>query len=801
MNGDAPGGSGPSLGDFSFPLFLRLFRFRFPGVLISQALIDSAVGILVAVEEGDIDNLIDVIVEALANAGFDVAAPIIRQILIDTLSGVEPDDGETDPAEEIEEGIDDANDEVKDIVIEQTDKVIREVERGREELGNIIFREAGRVIGDVLEGIGGLSDRVESIFTGIESRIGDSLGILGDIFNLVSGRLSVAITNIINLPEDIFGTIIDGVSDIVDEHLRYFNNLFDDVFGILRDIFGDQAEALAEPVDEIGKAIKEQTDQQEESSDELVDEVKLINDKSDEGTGASLLESAIKVIEERYRDGEPPEWAEFYKGFDDQMSAACGDDFVMADKTNELLKMGSATPILIGQIMKYLAQFEDDSGIIDSTLQKAYYYLAKAQGVLTISGALAARELYEFAYCVPYEIFEPGDAIAAYQRNLITREQVETDLRMRGYNEARVDVLIETGYQVPDLAALYSMNLRGLPAGENLTDRLQDLGYSPSDAEGLEALKFYIPPPQDLITMAVREVFNPTIVEKFGQDEDFPEDFATYAAEQGISRFWAEKYWQAHWVLPSVQMGYEMLHRGVIDQETLKQLLAAQDVMPGWRQGLIDISYSPYTRVDIRRMHDVGVLDDAEVLRAYKDIGYDDDKAANLTEFTIRLNTDEDELPPELDGLTRASVLAAFKDGIITRTDADSMLTDAGIGQEAREIFLTGIELDVDREERQDDVDLILTEYENGVIGLLSATLELQQLPLTELEREKAEKKLRKLRAKKTKMPSKSELDRLFKAQLIDEDEYEEQLERIGYPDTYIRKFRQLIESGQAADA
>ena len=162
--------------------------------------------------------------------------------------------------------------------------------------------------------------------------------------------------------------------------------------------------------------------------------------------------------------------------------------------------------------------------------------------------------------------------------------------------------------------------------------------------------------------MAVREVFNPVIVEKFGQDEDFPEQFAEYAAQQGISRFWAEKYWEAHWVLPSVQMGYEMLHRRVIDMETLKQLLAAQDIMPGWRDALIDISYKPYTRVDIRRMHDVGVLNDDEVYESYLDLGYSPDKAKNMTEFTIRLNDPDPDDIDSLEGLTRAAIINSFKD-------------------------------------------------------------------------------------------------------------------------------------------
>ena len=114
-------------------------------------------------------------------------------------------------------------------------------------------------------------------------------------------------------------------------------------------------------------------------------------------------------------------------------------------------------------------------------------------------------------------------------------------------------------------------------------------------------------------------------------------------------------------------MAFEMLHRRIIDEPKLRQLMAAQDIIPGWRDELIAISYRPYTRVDIRRMHDVGVLDEDEVYEAYQDIGYNDEKARTLTDFTIALNSDDpDDIEP-LDGLTRSSIIAAYKDGIIDR--------------------------------------------------------------------------------------------------------------------------------------
>jgi len=796
-------------GDLNIGVFRGFWtQFLIPTFILSnyyptleQLIVQSLIDLPELAKDDSVANNARRLYDWLIDHDADVEYNTILGIMTLAVEKYEQAQQEGEPVDNVEEIIDDSNTDILTTVQDVLGEIERNILGGQDEMADLITRTVANVIQDILIGQDELAVRTEQIYSDIVADTNEFVGLIGEILRIVSGRVDISIVNNILLPSDIFEIIIGGIGDIIDEHLAYFSFLWDEVADLLRLIFQDQLDALDEPIKDIATAIRDQTDQQEETGDELLDEVRLINDDTEEGSGSSLFESAVRISRILARDGYQPDWEDLYKGFDLDDIRACvplKKDDADAEGLNDLSVIPD--PVITSLIDYYLDATQSGDAA-DFLIRKALYYLAKFQGIFAISGALAQRELYEFARCSPYEIFEPGDAIAAYQRNEISREQAKNDLQMRGYNDTRAEILLNIGYQVPDLAALYSMNLRGLAAGENLNDRLRDLGYSPADAEALEALKFYLPPPQDLITMAVREVFNPEIVEKFGQDEDFPEDFAEYAEQQGISRFWAEKYWQAHWVLPSVQMGYEMLHRGVIDEETLKQLLAAQDVMPGWRDGLIAISYAPYTRVDIRRMHDVGVLDDHEVYKAYKDIGYDDSKARNLTEFTIRLNADDDELPPELDGLTRASVLAAFKDGIISRVDADAMLEDAGIGQEARDIFLTGIELDVDREERKDAVDLVLTEYENGVTGLLGAIADLARLNLTPLEQEKAEKKLRRIRAKKTKMPSKSELDRLFKAQLIDDEEYEEQLERIGYPDTYIRKFRQLIESGQTANA
>jgi hypothetical protein len=705
-----------------------------------------------------------------------------------------------DTTDDIREYIDDGIDIIGDIVDTATNTIVQTVLDVITQTDATTRSVGQTIVRDILEGSSSVSDVIDGTLNTIIADIDESRGVLGDILDILRGGIDIEITNEIIIPDDVFRVIVEGIDDILDGQRDFLGGILDVVLDTVKTLFTDIIEKEEPELIDIAVAIREQTATEETADDEMLAEVRQINDDSIEGTGASLLESIVEAAQVMARDGGEPDWGDLYKDFDEFDPDVCGAKPITADDVPGYWDFATIDNDAIKSLIKWFSNPAKLSNPLDSGLESIWYTLGKAQGGLAITGALAQRELYEFSRCVAWEIFEPGDAVTAYQRNLISRSQLQTDLKMRGYNETRADILTEIGYQVPDAASLYAMNLRGLSAGENLTDRFQDLGYNPKDAEALADLKFYIPPPQDLITMAVRDVFNPEVVAEFEQDEDFPEDFEYWAAQQGISSDWAHKYWQAHWVLPSIQMAFEMLHRRIIDEPKLRQLMAAQDIIPGWRDELIAISYRPYTRVDIRRMHDVGVLNEAEVYEAYQDIGYNDEKARTLTDFTIALNSDDpDDIEP-LDGLTRSSIIAAYKDGIIDRPTADSLLVDEGVGEDARLIFLTNAELDIDRENRKDLIETVLLEFENGATNFVEATTELNGLALTPIERDKAEIKLRRLSAKKTKLPSKADLMKMYKNSIIGKGTFRDQMERLGYPNKWVEDYVKLVKLGITTD-
>ena len=219
---------------------------------------------------------------------------------------------------------------------------------------------------------------------------------------------------------------------------------------------------------------------------------------------------------------------------------------------------------------------------------------------------------------------------------------------------------------------------------------LEKAGYGEPAKKALLELRFLLPGPSDLIHMAVREVFNPQLREELTLDAEFPDAFLPWAQKLGYSEEWARNYWADHWDLPSPSQGYEMLHRGEIEMPQLVDLIKALDYAPVWRDKLINIAYNPITRVDLRRLYKSGILNPDQVKDGYKALGYNDEKAGWLRDYTLKYYSPDDK--SQLDDMADQSASTfrtAYRRGVITRDDALDRIVAAGYTEEVADFLLS----------------------------------------------------------------------------------------------------------------
>jgi hypothetical protein len=387
-----------------------------------------------------------------------------------------------------------------------------------------------------------------------------------------------------------------------------------------------------------------------------------------------------------------------------------------------------------------------------------------------------------------------GQIIAANWRNKEYNKIVGYDASELGWTQERRDILQDIMRPRLGEQGWIVAWLRGQVSDGEIKAEFAARGYLDADIAQMLTLSQQIPQPNDLIRMAVREAWNEEIVQRFQYDAGFPPEFAEWMGKQGYSPEWSKRYWRAHWELPGLAAGYEMLHRlrpGETDnpftEQDIESLLKTADIPEFFRKRLIEVSYSPYTRVDVRRMYGAGVLTAEQVYKSYRDLGYNDERAKNLTAFTTTVEHAEEK------GLTKDAATSGYKRGIISHADAASMLADLGYNADDAEFWLSLVDYDLAADLTDQKLAAIRTEY---VAGLLDETTINDKLGPLNLPAERQTGLLSLWTAQrdaKIKLPSKSELEDFYERGLVDDTKFLEFLSQDGYRSDVIPMYLQTL--------
>ena len=304
----------------------------------------------------------------------------------------------------------------------------------------------------------------------------------------------------------------------------------------------------------------------------------------------------------------------------------------------------------------------------------------------------------ERLYMLSRNVLDGPSLLHGYLLGNLTESEARDGLNKLGFDAASQDVLLANVRQLLPATELVREYHRGIKTELQVRSDLATLGLSTEDIDAYLLASHEIPGPQDLVHFAVREAYRDDVAARWSYDEEFPEQFAEDMARHGFDRDWAVRYWRSHWVLPSPTAAYEMLHRNVINQEELATLLKLADYPVFWRDKLQAISYTPLTRVDVRRMHAMGVLDDDGVRRAYKDIGYNDANAELMLQFTKEYNDSTGVTKTsEYESKMKSVLLRGYERGYYDRATTIAGLREIGLEQDEAGLL-------VDVEKLADDI-------------------------------------------------------------------------------------------------
>lgn len=400
---------------------------------------------------------------------------------------------------------------------------------------------------------------------------------------------------------------------------------------------------------------------------------------------------------------------------------------------------------------------------------------------------VAVRSAYHMSAALAVARPDPTTAWTMHFRGDLSREEIRAQLKDVGWTREMIDQFQELSMTLISTGEAIQLYWRGDYSVFKLREVLRKHQYHRSDIDDIVKLTKRIPGPPDLISMAVREAFHPELIAKYHYMDNFPPEFATYMAKQGFSREWAEKWWVAHWRLPSITAGFDMLHRGEISIGDLRDLLRTADIAPVWHDPLIAIAYKPYTRVDTRRMHAMGILDDADLVRAYMDQGYDLEHALNMAEFTILYNTSDER------DATKADILKGYRKGVLSYPDATNALIGIGYPLHLADYYLSIEDLHAQEEIADEEIKTVETLYVNREIDKSQGHARLGTLNLTGTQIDKLFERWDIARRRKIIRPSVGDLESFYKDGIIDSPRFESELANRGYLPEYIVWYRNSL--------
>jgi len=367
-------------------------------------------------------------------------------------------------------------------------------------------------------------------------------------------------------------------------------------------------------------------------------------------------------------------------------------------------------------------------------------------------------------------------------------EQIKEMMRESGLRDEQIELLFLSQRRLYDENIIKDLYWRKVIDKTGVYKRMRELAYTDDRIAQIMQTWPVIPGAGDLFHLVAKEAFEPDMVAHYGYADEFPEEQIKWLEAQGLSRYWALHYWYAHWETPSIGQGYEMLHRGVIDWKELEDLFKTVEIPPFWRKKLTEIAYMPYTRVDVRRMHKIGVISDDELIISYQDVGYSPEKDLVMAEFTKLYNKGADK------DLTRSQITSGYKDGLITKEDTEMFLLELGYDQAETNYIIASEDYEKDKALEKIILDNIQGKFQKNLIDESECRTQLAELDLEGVRIGALVEKWKLTVLKNMTLPTKADLDKFITAKIITKDIYIEYMRKIGFADKYIDWYLKLLK-------
>lgn len=369
--------------------------------------------------------------------------------------------------------------------------------------------------------------------------------------------------------------------------------------------------------------------------------------------------------------------------------------------------------------------------------------------------------------------------------------KVVNAMKRAGLSPEDIKLMFLSNYALYGIGEIKDMYFRGVLTEDAANNRMAEMGFTETRIAELKKIWERIPSLADIIHYLAKEAFEPDMIETFGLMSEYPGEAEKWAAMHGLDAKWVQAEWVSHWRDLGINFMLTALHRGITDWDTVEKYMRLIEIPPKLREIVRDTAYHPYTRVDVRRMHKTGILDDAQLLQSYMDLGFDLEKATSMADFTIKYNMGEEQTA------IKKFITEGYRRGSMTWDEALRELMDVGYNERMALSFLWAARYEEILEQQDIEVENIKLRYQSNQIDRREAKQLLDNMNLPATQTDNYLLKWEKGVQSEYKFPSKTDLDKFLKADIIREVQYKSEMVRLGYNDTYISWYLELHKTAK----
>ncbi len=435
------------------------------------------------------------------------------------------------------------------------------------------------------------------------------------------------------------------------------------------------------------------------------------------------------------------------------------------------------------EALKGFYQVIDDAGTIPGVIVTIFSFIQ----FLTILNQANTGKIQQAIHADkrPFPA-DPGSTMRAAFLDPELSKRVWDLCRRNGLEDKDIELMFAAMYTLQDPGLIREIYFRNAMGNRWAENRLSEHGMTPERIKETMSVWPTIPSVQDILYLMGREAFEPDQIKRFGLGADQPKDLVPILQLKGLDSDWASKYWAAHWQQPALGNVFEMLHREQVNEDDIDEFFKVVETPPFWRQRLKNIAYKVLTRVDVRRIHKMGVISDEQLIKNYMHQGYSRENAEIMSEFTVEYNESDQR------ALTKADILKAYEDRDLSFEQALVMLVEIGYREAAAGFYLSRVDLEMERAVRLEQIDLVKDKFLSNLVSEAAARNQLMAAGVVQKRINELLDRWKIIRIKNAKLPSKTDVDKMLKHDIINEAEYRKQMLILGYSEDYIEWFYQL---------